>query len=289
MNLSSVELLLYKVLTKFLDPGSPGCPGGPGGPGRATAGTRQKERSDTKHSVWYGCLCVCLCWLPEGCSQFIACYGLSTVHIKTRLTGLGGRDEILHYCPGWIVPGICQDCKWNPLVVNWKSQVESIFLSRRWKYPDSYNFFSRDKACDHHLEEVGVKEEEKGLGCGKRPGWWKHWSWGQEKTRLLIASCTLLEKQDLKSCLRDTSRHPCHYNALLVGWWEPGKFRLGVHTANCPGLLSSCTVSGSLKISSRLPYWSPENMRRRRAQLKCPCLGKTQKSWNFPFVFLLPL
>lgn len=54
MNLSSADVLLLKVLTKFLDPGSPGCPGGPGGPGRATAGTRQKERSDIKHSVGTG-------------------------------------------------------------------------------------------------------------------------------------------------------------------------------------------------------------------------------------------
>lgn len=49
--------------------------------------------------------------------------------------------------------------------------------------------------CDHHLEEVGAKEEEKGLGCGEKPGWrrWEHWPWSQENTRLLTAGCRLLE------------------------------------------------------------------------------------------------
>lgn len=83
--------------------------------------------------------------------------------------------------------------------------------------------------------------------------------------------------------LPDLGRQSFYSNILLACWWEPVTFRLGMHTAIFPEFLTSWRVTGPLKISLRLPYWSPEKWKGVGVQLKGPCLGQsqTQKYWFF--------
>lgn len=78
-----------------------------------------------------------------------------------------------------------------------------------------------------------------------------------------VANCELHTSgsSGLSKVLCETPRSPFHYNVLLVYWCEPGKFRTSVHTAICPGLLSSCTVTGPLKNGFEAAILASEQMR----------------------------
>lgn len=168
-------------------------------------------------------------------------------------------------------------------MINCKSQVESNFCSIL-ENSLTHATFSRDKACDHHLEEVAIKEEEKGLGCGERPDG----STGlgaRKRTRLLTASCTLREaagSQKLFVRHQQTSLPQQSSIGMLV---RTRKFRLGVHIVNCPGLLSSWTVTGPLKISPRLAMLISAQMRGQEYPVEKPLPWTNMEVLEFPLCF----
>lgn len=77
------------------------------------------------------------------------------------LIGLGEELRFFIITLDEAVPKTFQNCMEIPLVVICKSQFESNFLLLASETTLNHTVYSRDKACDHQVEEVDHREERK--------------------------------------------------------------------------------------------------------------------------------
>lgn len=106
---------------------------------------------------------------PQRGLGVLPCCGLATLQLepedlsqqetRTILTGSGEELRFFIITLDEAVPKTFQDCRAIPLVVICKSQFQSNFLLLAPENTQTHTAYSRDKASDHQVEEVGHREE----------------------------------------------------------------------------------------------------------------------------------